>query len=138
MSESGPARLIREFHDAQNQFYAGGEQVPVAAMLADDVVWHVPGRSPIAGEHRGLDDVLTYFARRRELAHASFRIEVRGIVADAERAVVLAGGAVRREGQTAAWGTVAIFRIADERVAECWVVPHDQDAFDAIWSSTLG
>jgi hypothetical protein len=29
---------------------------------------------------------------------------------------------------------VGIFRINDGAIAECWVVPHDQDAFDEIWS----
>lgn len=132
------ARLVREFHDAQNRFYAGGEQGPVRAMLTDDVVWHVPGRSAIAGDHRGRDEVLGYFARRHELARATFQIDVRGVLADDERAVILAAGEVQHGGETFAWGTVAIFRIADGRIAECWVVPHNQHVFDDIWSSVLG
>jgi ketosteroid isomerase-like protein len=129
------AQLIREFHDRQNRFYAGGEQQPVGALLAEDVTWHVPGSSALGGDHRGRDDVLGYFARRRELADATFRIDVRGVLSDGERTVVLARGEVQRGGETFAWGTVAIFRVADGRIAECWVVPHDQRAFDQIWAS---
>ncbi len=132
------ARLVRDFHDAQNRFYAGGAQAPVARMLADDVVWHVPGRSPLAGEHRGREEVLGYFVRRRDLAHTSFRIDVRGVIADDERAVILVGGEVQHRGETLVWGTVATFRLEDCRVAECWVVPHDQQVFDQIWSSLPG
>src|SRR5262249_29192615 len=55
------ARLICEFHDAQNRFYAGGDQEHVRAMLSEDVAWHVPGRSAIAGDYRGRDEVLRYF-----------------------------------------------------------------------------
>ena len=128
------AQLIRDFHERQNRFYAGGDQAPVRAMLADDVVWHVPGNSPIAGEHRGRDTVLRYFAKRRQLADATFRIDVRGVLADDERAVILAAGEVEQDGERLAWGTVAIFRLADGRIAECWVVPYDQEAFDEIWS----
>lgn len=128
-------QLIRDFHDRQNRFYLGGDQEPVRAMLAKDVVWHVPGRSAIAGDHRGRDEVLRHFARRRRLADATFRISVRGVLADDERTVILAGGEVEHGGETMAWGTVGIFRIAEGRIAECWVVPHDQDAFDEIWSS---
>lgn len=126
---------MREFHQAQNRFYAGGEQGPVAAMLVEDVAWHVPGESPIAGEHRGRRDVLAHFARRRGLARDSFRIALRGVLADDQRAVILAGGEVRRGGETLTWGTVGIFRLADHRIAECWVLPHDQRVFDEIWSS---
>jgi ketosteroid isomerase-like protein len=128
------AELILDFHDRQNRFYGGGEQGPVGAMLTDDVTWHVPGQSAIAGDYRGRDDVLRYFARRRELANATFRIDVRGVLADAERAVILAGGEVERDGETFTWGTVGIFRIARGRIAECWVVPYDQHSFDQIWS----
>ena len=91
------AGLIREFHDAQNRFYAGGDQEHVRAMLSEDVAWHVPGRSAIAGDYRGRDEVLRYFVARRELAQETFRIVVRGVLADDERAVIFAGaGAARR------------------------------------------
>lgn len=109
----------------------------MAAMLTDDVIWHVPGHSAIAGDYHCRDEVLRYFARRRELADATFRIDVRGVLADDERVVILAGGEVEYDGETFAWGTVAIFRIADGRIAECWVVPYDQRAFDRIWSSAV-
>ncbi len=129
-------RLIRAFHDHQNRFYAGGDQESVRAMLTEDVIWHVPGGSAIAGEHRGREEVLRHFARRRKLADATFRIDVRGVLADDERAVILAGGTVERDGETYAWGTVGIFRLAEGKIAECWVVPYDQGAFDEIWSPT--
>ncbi len=129
------ARLVRDFHDRQNRFYGGGEQEPVRAMLSEHVVWHVPGHSAIAGEYRGRDEVLRYFARRRALANATFRIDVRGVLADDQRTVILAGGEVELGGERFGWGTVGIFRIAEGRIAECWVVPYDQDAFDEIWSS---
>jgi ketosteroid isomerase-like protein len=135
MSDPHPhTQLIRDFHDRQNRFYAGGDQEPVRAMLTENVTWHVPGASAIAGDYQGRDEVLRYFARRRALADATFRIHVRGALADDERAVILAGGEVERGGKTFAWGTVGIFRIAEGRIAECWVVPYDQDAFDEIWS----
>ena len=128
------ASLIREFHDAQNRFYAGGDQQHVRAMLAEDVVWHVPGRSAIAGDYLGLDEVLRYFVARRELARATFRIVVRGVLADDERAVIFAGGQVQRDGESSAWETVGVFRIAHDKIAECWVLPYDQYSFDEIWS----
>jgi hypothetical protein len=128
------AELVLEFHDRQNRFYGGGEQGPVGELLTHDVSWHVPGQSAISGDYRGRAEVLRYFARRRELANATFRIDVRGAIADDERTVILAGGEVEHDGKTFAWGTVGIFRIGDGAIAECWVVPYDQPAFDEIWS----
>ena len=139
MSEAGRnTKLIREFHDAQNRFYAGADQEHVRAMLAEDATWHVPGRSVLAGDYRGRDEVLRYFVRRRELADATFRIVVRRVIADDEGAVIFAGGQVRRDGETFAWETVGVFRIADDKIAECWVLPYDQYSFDEIWSTGAG
>jgi ketosteroid isomerase-like protein len=104
-------------------------------MLTDDAVWHVPGHSAIAGDHRGRDELLRYFARRRELADATLRIDVRGVLADDRRTVILATGEVQYGGRTFTWETTAIFRVAEGKIAECWVLPHDQDAYDEIWSS---
>jgi ketosteroid isomerase-like protein len=136
MSDPHPhAQLVRDFHDRQNRFYAGGDQEQVRAMLTEDVVWHVPGQSAIAGDYQGREEVLRYFAKRRELADATFRIDVRGVLADDQRTVILAGGEIQSGGRPLVWGTVGIFRICAGRIAECWVVPYDQGAYDEIWSS---
>jgi ketosteroid isomerase-like protein len=135
MSHEHPnAKLIHDFHEAQNRFYAGGDNDAVHAMLAEDVAWHVPGRSAIAGDYRGRDEVLGYFATRRRLARATFRIAIGDVLANDERAVIFAGGQVQRESETVAWKTLGVFRVADGKIAECWVLPYDQYAFDAIWS----
>jgi limonene-1,2-epoxide hydrolase len=38
-------------------------------------------------------------------------------------------------GTTRRWRTVGIFEVAGGRIAECWLVPFDQHAFDEIWAS---
>jgi ketosteroid isomerase-like protein len=128
------AQLVRDFHDHQNRFYAGGEQTSAGAMLTDDVTWHVPGESAIASEHRGRDEVLRHFLRRREMSDGTLRITVHGVVADEERAVILAAGQCRRGGEIVRWRTVSIFRVKQGRIAECRVVPYDQALFDGIWT----
>jgi len=55
---------------------------------------------------------------------------VHGVLADDERAVILAGGEVGHGGETFRWGTVGIFRVTGGKIAERWVIPHDQHAFE--------
>ena len=102
-------------------------------MLTDGVAWHVPGRSAIAGDYRGRDEVLRYFTTRRELASATIRIEVHGVLADDQRAVILAEGHMGPGGETSSWKTVAVFRMVEGRIAECLVLPYDQRAYEEIW-----
>jgi hypothetical protein len=37
----------------QREMHAGGDLAPVEELLAEDVVWHVPGTGLIAGDYRG-------------------------------------------------------------------------------------
>ena len=128
------AQLVRDFHDHQNRFYADGEQTSAGAMLTDDVTWHVPGESAIASEYRGRDEVLRHFLRRREISDGTLRLTVHGVLADEERAVILAAGQCSRGGEIFRWRTVSIFRVKQGQIAECWVVPYDQALFDGIWT----
>jgi PPOX class probable F420-dependent enzyme len=129
------ARLLEAFYQAQAAFYAGGDDTTVLrGLLADDIVWHVPGRSPIASHYHGHQEVLGYFAARRAHAKATFQVQPRAILADDERAVQLADGQLERDGQLRTWQTVGVFRIVDGKIAECWLVPFDQYLFDELWS----
>jgi uncharacterized protein len=129
------ARLLEAFYQAQAAFYAGGDDTAtLRGLLADDVAWHVPGRSRIAGHYHGHQEVLGYFAARRAHAKATFRVLPRAILADDQRAVQLADGRVELNGQVRAWQTVGVFRIAEGKIAECWLLPFDQYLFDEIWS----
>jgi PPOX class probable F420-dependent enzyme len=129
------ARLLEAFYQAQAAFYAGDDNTTVLrGLLADDIVWHVPGRSPIASHYHGHQEVLGYFAARQAHAKATFRVRPRAILADDQRAVQLADGELERDGQLRTWETVGVFRIADGKIAECWLVPFDQYLFDELWS----
>src|SRR5689334_13318181 len=59
MDRAAAVRVLERLHDAQNQFYGGGDATPLAELLAADVYWSVPGQNRIAG---------TTTARTRSLA----------------------------------------------------------------------
>ncbi|MGN6362578.1 MAG: nuclear transport factor 2 family protein [Thermomicrobiales bacterium] len=107
----------------------------LAALLAPDIAWHVPGANAVAGDYRGHHEVLDYFRRRRDLTDRSFVVTPRGMLADATRVVRFADGEAVLGGETRRWRTVGIFEVRGARIAECWLVPFDQHAFDAIWAA---
>ncbi len=132
-ARSDPISVVRRFHAEQARVYAGEGTEALRALLSDDVVWHVPGRSSIAGEHRGIRAVLAYLERRRAMTDSTFRVTIHGAAVIADRVVQLAGGRAIRDGREVAWETVGVFRVVDGRIAECWLVPFDAAAFDEIW-----
>jgi hypothetical protein len=45
----------------------------------------------------------------------------------------LAAGSARFAGKPVAWETVGVYGIREDKIAECWLLPFDQHAFDEIW-----
>jgi len=113
--------------------YAGGPVEPVAELLAADIVWHVPGSSPIAGEYRGREAVLDYFTTRRRLAGGAMKITKHAELAGTDVLVQLADGSVTSNGEEIAWRTAGVYRVAGGRIAEAWLVPLEAAAFDEAW-----
>ena len=126
--------MVREFHERQRAFYTGGAAEPLRELLTEDVVWHVPGRSPIAGDHAGIEAVMGYFARRRALARATFQVQVRAVASSGDLVFQLAGGTAELGGRQVTWETVGVFRVRDGRIAEGRLIPFDQYLFDELWS----
>lgn len=130
-----PLSVVRRFHSMQGRVYAGELAATVLReVLSDEVVWHVPGASVIAGEHRGVEAVLGYLDKRRRMTDSTFQVTIHGMAMIAGRVVQLAGGRAERDGREVAWETIGVFGVADGRIVECWLVPFDQAGFDQIWS----
>jgi uncharacterized protein len=127
--------LLARLHTAQGDFYAGGAEAPLRALLDPDVEWHVPGRNAIAGDYRGIDAVMAYFARRRDHAARTFRLHPGDVlVGEGDRVAVLTDGSATIDGRDERWSTVGLYRFAGDRIAACWLLPLDPAAFDRIWA----
>jgi ketosteroid isomerase-like protein len=135
MEHADAVRVLARLHDAQGVLYAGGDEAPVRAVLTEDVHWHVPGRNAIAGDYEGIDAVLAYFRRRRDLAGRTFRMHPGDVLTGAgDRVAVLTDGKATIDGTERRWSTVGLYELRGDRVAACWLLPLDPGAFDEIWS----
>ena len=72
--ESATLRAFEAFARAQRAMYLGVDPRAVREWLTPEVIWHVPGQSAIAGDHRGRDAVMDYFDRRRAIAGGTMTI----------------------------------------------------------------
>lgn len=135
-AEISPTELVAELHRRQGEMYAGGSIDAVAELLAEDIVWHVPGTSPIAGDHRGIGQVVAYFERRRRQASSTMRMRPGELLADGDAVVQFVAGSAELDGERVSWKTIGVYRVEDDRVREVWLVALDLDHFDRIWSAT--
>jgi hypothetical protein len=129
--------LVAELHRRQGEMYAGGSVDPVVELLAGDIVWHVPGTSPIAGDHRGVQRVIGYFEKRRRLADATMRMHPGELISDGDAVAQFVVGSAVLGGERVTWQTIGVYRVDVELrcVREVWLVPLDSELFDRIWSS---
>ena len=134
---ASPRELVAELHRRQREMYGGGSVDAVAELLADDIVWHVPGTSPIAGDHRGREAVVAYFLKRRALADHTFVMHPKGVLAEGEAVVQLVHGSATIGGERRTWSTAGVYRVSGGVIAEVWLVPLDLAAFDAIWGGAI-
>jgi ketosteroid isomerase-like protein len=124
-------QIIKDWFAAQ----ARADEPGLRRLMADDIVWHVPGRSPLSADYHGPDEVLGFLARPRELSNGTVRPQLLGLMATDTHAIALVRVHAERlgkklDGSLQAW----TFRIDGGRIAEFWFLVEDRYAVDAFWS----
>jgi ketosteroid isomerase-like protein len=134
MDRESAIEVLRRLHEAQGAVYAGGDDAPLRALLTEDVAWHVPGDNAIAGVYTGIEEVMAYVGRRRDLAGRTFRMHPGEVLSgDGEHVAVLTDGTATIDGVQRRWSTVGLYRLRGERIAAVWLLPLDPAAFDEVW-----
>jgi uncharacterized protein len=121
---------IRQGYEA---FSAGNLQA-LDELFADDIVWHVPGRNPIAGDYKGRQEVYGFFGKLVEGTAGTLRLEVHDVLANDTHATVMVHTGGQREGKTLSDNTIHAFELRDGKVVEFWGYAGDQYAIDEFWS----
>ena len=118
--------VVRAGYDA----FSRGDMDAFRQLFAEDIVWHVPGRSQIAGEYKGIDGVIGYFGRSMELSGGTFRVEVHDVVANDDHVVGLHTASGQREGKSLHDDGALVFHVEGGKVREVWQLFGDQYAND--------
>ena len=125
------AELLRGGYDA----FAKGDIPAVLAIFAEDIAWHVPGRSPLSGDYRGHQEVVGFFTKAMELSGGTLRVEADEILADGERIIALTTVSAERNGRSWSSPEVHLWRVQDGRAVTFREFQGDQEAEDRFWSS---
>jgi hypothetical protein len=106
----------------------------VRRVIAEDVVWRIPGASVLAGEHRGLDAALAMLRRSLELSGGTYTTELVDLYGSETGAVARYRARGRRDDRELDVEQALFCRVDGGRIVEVDAVPFDQRAFDAFWS----
>jgi uncharacterized protein len=116
-------------------FQRGDMEALQSKYFAADIRYHVAGRSQVAGDYEGVEQVLGLFGRLFELSAGTLRIELHDVVANDQHGVALFTVSAERGGRQIADNEILVGHVsADGKATEIWTRAGDQYAFDEFWS----
>jgi uncharacterized protein len=120
--------LIKNYYAA----YAQGDLNQLRRFFAPDIVWRIPGHHPLAGEKRGVEEVLAFFA---QLAKGKFKAEPLFLQAQGDYVVdIHRGWSNVEDGQPGVDQLFALmFKIKDGKIVEAQNFLTDQHQADAFF-----
>ena len=116
--------------------FGEGDLTTLTELIAPDCIWHVGGRSQLAGDYVGHDQILGYFGKLMELTDGTFSVSLDD-VGELESSgmvtcLVTAGGT--RQGKSIETRSMQLGRANDVgQICECWWFEEDQYAGDELF-----
>jgi ketosteroid isomerase-like protein len=112
-----------------------GDWETAYGFFADDIVIRIPGRSAMAGEHRGRAAARDYIDSARSLStDHEVEVDVLDLLVSDERAALLVLERFHGPDGPTEIRRCNVYRWEDERIAEIWIFEADQYAMDALFT----
>lgn len=129
MNENG--QLIARLYGA----FESSDLDTIRESLDEDVVLHQAGRGPLAGVHKGRDEVLGVLGSLIALSEGTFRSKVHDILANDEHVVVLSENTASARGKSLQERGVEIFHVTDGKVTEAFFTAFDLYEMDEFFTT---
>jgi uncharacterized protein len=102
-------------------------------IFADDVVFHIPGRSSWAGHHRGRDRAIAYIENAREIAHAGkVEVELEAMLVGEDRVGLMVRERFDRPDGAIEILRTNVYRVEGDRIVEIWIFEQNQHEVDEL------
>jgi ketosteroid isomerase-like protein len=111
----------------------GRDPKVIAAALARDAVWRVPGNTTMSGEYRGYREVVEFLRRTGLETEGTYRSRLQSVLANDDWAVAIYRAYGTRNGIDLDVDQALVIRCVDGQWKEITAVPLDS-AFDAFWA----
>jgi len=115
--------------------FGEGDMDTLRSLFAADAVHSAPGNSPIAGEYKGIDDVLGYYAKLFELSDGTFTAELKSTKVEGDDKVVATHrDKAQRGDKTLDQDETLTFTISGGKITRLVEKHSEPAAYDAFWS----
>ena len=123
--------IVRQGYKA----FGEGDMDTLRSLFAAEAVHSAPGNSPIAGEYKGIDDVLGYYAKLFELSDGTFTAELKSTKVEGDDKVVATHrDKAQRGDKTLDQDETLTFTISGGKITRLVEKHSEPAAYDAFWS----
>ena len=130
MTEHPNVEVFRQVYAS----FTSGDMDRLAELIAQDVLWHVPGKNRISGEYRSRDAIFGCFNKIFELSEGTYAPKLINILANDQHTVAILHATARHAGKTLDQDYAFILRIEDGQVIEVWEAWTEGAAWEEFWS----
>lgn len=131
MADHPNVDLLRRGFEA----FSNGDFDTLRDVFSEDVVFHVGGNNPLAGDYKGIDEVFGFLGRLVEETGGTFSLDLHDVLANDEHGVALVRASAERQGKRLQDDNNAnVFHIDNGRITEVWALAEDTTRFDALFS----
>ena len=117
------------------QTVQGGDWETAFGFFADDIVLHVPGRSSLAGVHRGRAAAEGYLRAALARSHgAEVEVELVDVLASEDQVALVVRERFSRPGGPLEIRRANLYRVRGERVVEVWIFEANQYEVDELFA----
>jgi len=125
------AAIVRRGYAAFN----AGDLKTLTELFGEDVAWHTPGTSPLAGDIAGREAVFARLGRYVAETGGTFRADLKRLLTDEDgRVVGIHHSVAERRGRHLDVYCCVVFELENGRIVAGREHVYDLDAWDAFWS----
>ena len=121
--------LVKKGYD----IFTKGDMDTLKTMFTGDFVHNMPGKSQLAGDHKGPDSAVALYGKLFELSGGTFSVDLKGVKSDGDKVMATHHATAEREGKKLDQDEVLTFTIKGDKMARLDEAPGNQSAWDDFW-----
>lgn len=102
--------------------------------FAENIVWHIAGTGPLAGDYQGVTQVIGQLKKISELAGGTMQQQLHDVLASTDHTVVLATISAERAGKQFQLNLTHVIHAENGKATEIWTQSSDPAGSAAFWS----
>jgi uncharacterized protein len=101
--------------------------------FADDIVWHIAGTGPLAGDYEGIAQVMEVLGRISALAEGTVQPDLHDVLVSNDHTVALASIRAQRAGKELQLNLVHVIHGENGKATEIWTHSSDPAGAAEFW-----